>query len=196
MAAAALLLALAPAPTAATEGPFPECNVGPTHHGFLALPLAATEQACAAPGAKFFLTHGATFFCPHAWDVKLLAAVAEDDARAALCESYFGALAAGGAPTHMVRPTLPPGGLPATALGQVSSWVTPAIYHVHSFGKNNSAGITCVEEMTRRASGGVTMRPRARGSFGGSPRRFLASDPRETWPAPAAVGRAARARVA
>jgi hypothetical protein len=72
--------------------PFPACNAGPTHHSHLIIPLEATEEACAASDARFFLSHGATFFCPHTWDVKLLAQIAEDDARATLCKSFFSAV--------------------------------------------------------------------------------------------------------
>ena len=61
--------------------PFADCNQGPMHHTHLVLPLANTEADCALSTAKFFLSHGATFFCPHTWDVKLLASVVEDDAR-------------------------------------------------------------------------------------------------------------------
>ena len=50
--------------------PFPDCNLGPTHHGQIVVPLAATEAECAnADTGRFLLSHGATFFCPHTWDV-------------------------------------------------------------------------------------------------------------------------------
>eukprot|EP00940_MAST-03C_sp_MAST-3C-sp2_P002111 g2111.t1 len=40
----------------------------------------------------------------------------------------------------LLRPTLPAGGLPALSRGQMSSWSSPVIYHVHNFGTNNDAG--------------------------------------------------------
>ena len=126
---------------AAGVPPFSACNVGPTHHAHLILPLALNEADCAHPTAHFFLSHGATFFCPHTWDVKVLATINEDAARATLCSSYFSALATPGAsPMHAFRPTLPKGGLPAEALGQLSEWTSPVLYWVHNFGKDNSAG--------------------------------------------------------
>ena len=78
--------------------------------------MAATEEACMNDTARFVLSHGATFFCPHTWDVKLLAQIVEDDARATLCKSFFSAVANGESPKHAFRPTLPQGGLPAEAL--------------------------------------------------------------------------------
>lgn len=93
------------------------------------------------PSAQFFLSHGATFFCPHTYDVKLLATIAEDAARATLCDSYFDSLAHPGASVkHVLRPTLPAGGLPALARGELKSWASPVMYHVHNFGKDNAAG--------------------------------------------------------
>lgn len=120
--------------------PFPGCNIGPTHHSHLIVPLSTSESACALPTAQFLLSHGATFFCPHTWDVKLLARVVEDDARATLCNSYFGAVDSDASPIHAFRPTFPQGGLPAEALGQVLTWQSPVIYHVHSFGNNPNGG--------------------------------------------------------
>ena len=48
-----------------------DCNFGPTHHSHLTLPRAASRDACKKQHATFFLSHGATFFCPHTYDVKL-----------------------------------------------------------------------------------------------------------------------------
>ena len=120
--------------TAVGTAPFPGCNIGPTHHSHLIVPLSTSESACALPTAQFLLSHGATFFCPHTWDVKLLARIVEDDARATLCSSYFGAVDSDASPIHAFRPTFPQGGLPAEALGQVLTWQSPVIYHVHRYG--------------------------------------------------------------
>ena len=121
--------------------PFPSCNTGPMHHGHVVLPLGVgSAEECKQRGTQFLLSHGATFFCPHTWDIKLLASLADDAAREALCTSYFHAVAAGQSPIHLFRPTLEQGGLPATALGQLRQWETPAIYHVHSFGSSNADG--------------------------------------------------------
>ena len=124
----------------AQVAPFPQCNVGPMHHAHLILPLAADELTCSASDARFVLSHGATFFCPHTWDIKLLAAIVEDDARATLCESYFSALAAGAPPTHSFRPMLDQGELPASALGQLTTWKSEVMYWIHSFGEDNNSG--------------------------------------------------------
>ena len=45
------------------------CNFGPTHHSHLALPLSPDRVSCKDKYALFFLSHGATFFCPHTFDV-------------------------------------------------------------------------------------------------------------------------------
>ena len=118
------------------------CNFGPTHHSHLVLPLAPTAAACKEPTAHFLLSHGATFFCPHTFDVKLLATIDQDDARATLCDTHFGALAATPPVSSKVvlRPTLPAGGLPALARGELPAWTSPVMYHVHAFGKDNDAG--------------------------------------------------------
>ena len=59
--------------------PFPTCNVGPMHHGHIILPLGvSTVEECKTSTTQFLLSHGATFFCPHTWDIKLLASVADD----------------------------------------------------------------------------------------------------------------------
>lgn len=118
------------------------CNFGPTHHSHLVLPLAPTAAACKEPTARFVLSHGATFFCPHTFDVKLLATIDQDDARATLCDTHFGALAATPPVSSKVvlRPTLPAGGLPALARGELPAWTSPVMYHVHAFGKDNDAG--------------------------------------------------------
>jgi len=121
--------------------PNDSCNFGPTHHSHLSVPLSPTRTACKLAEAYFFLSHGATFFCPHTYDVKLLATVVEDSARNTLCDSHFDSLEMEGAsPLHVLRPTLPAQGLPALARGELSSWTSPVLYHVHNFGKNNTAG--------------------------------------------------------
>ena len=117
-----------------------ECDFGPTHHSHIVLPLATTAADCKAADARFVMSHGATFFCPHTFDVKLLATISEDSARAMLCDTHFDALASGASPKMVLRPTLQAGGLPALARGEMASWVSPVMYHVHSFGKNNDAG--------------------------------------------------------
>jgi hypothetical protein len=103
------------------------CDFGPTHHSHLALPLAENAASCKLSDATFFLSHGATFFCPHTFDVKLLATIVEDDARATLCDSHFESLAAGRSPKHVLRPTLPAGGLPALGRGEMESWASPVM---------------------------------------------------------------------
>jgi hypothetical protein len=121
--------------------PFPQCNTGPMHHGHLVLPIGVSNaDECSKSGTKFFLSHGATFFCPHTWDIKLVASLDDDAARQSLCSSYFENLALGENPIHLFRPTLDQGGLPASALGQLTEWDTPAIYHINSFGTDNDAG--------------------------------------------------------
>ena len=52
-----------------------------------------------------------------------------------LCSSYFSNYIK--APMHAFRPTLDQGGLPAEALGQLTSWTSPVIYHVNSFDEGN-----------------------------------------------------------
>jgi hypothetical protein len=105
------------------------------------LPLTDDAIACKQKGAPFFLSHGATFFCPHTFDVKLLATIAEDDARAALCDAHFEALGVDGVSSKvLLNPTLPAGGLPALARGELASWTSPVAYHIHSFGTDNDAG--------------------------------------------------------
>lgn len=116
------------------------CDFGPTHHSHLVLPLAESAGQCKQRSSPFFLSHGATFFCPHTFDVKLLGTIVEDDARAALCDDHFKSVAAGQSPKHVLRPTLPAGGLPALGRGEMSSWTSPVMYHVHNFGKDNDSG--------------------------------------------------------
>ncbi len=125
----------------ASTAPFANCNVGPMHHGHLVLPVGVSDaDECSKSSTQFILSHGATFFCPHTWDIKLLASLQDDEARRSLCDSYFHSLAIGESPKHLFRPTLDQGGLPATALGQLTQWDTPAIYHVFNFGQDNDAG--------------------------------------------------------
>ena len=116
------------------------CNFGPTHHSHLVLPTATTLAACQLRGATFLLSHGATFFCPHTFDVKLLATIVQDTARATLCATHFSARAQGVSSKMVLRPTLPAGGLPRLARGEMAQWVSPVMYHVHKFGKGNDAG--------------------------------------------------------
>ena len=98
--------------------PFPTCNFGPKYHTHLIIPLATTESECARSSSRFFLSHGATFFCPHTWDIKLLVAIEEDSSRSTLCASYFKSLDNNVSPMHAFRPELPQGGLPGEANGQ------------------------------------------------------------------------------
>jgi hypothetical protein len=129
-------------PSLGALSPFPSCNVGPMHHSHLIVPLAATEEECALDSSRFLLSHGATFFCPHTWDIKLLASIEEDAARETLCGSYFNAVENGLSPTHAFRPDLDQGGLPATALGQLTEWESPVIYWVYDFGNDPEGGPT------------------------------------------------------
>ena len=69
-----------------------KCNFGPTHHSHLVLPINVDRDRCKLKYSLFFLSHGATFFCPHMYDVKLLAQIEEDDARELLCDTHFDAL--------------------------------------------------------------------------------------------------------
>ena len=116
------------------------CNFGPTHHSHLVLPTSSNLADCQLPSSTFLMSHGATFFCPHTFDVKLLATIDEDAARVTLCETHFTALAHGHSSQMVLRPTLPAGGLPALSRGQMASWTSPVMYHVHNFGANNAAG--------------------------------------------------------
>lgn len=133
---ALLVLAYASSCVAAPDA---TCDFGPTHHSHIILPLAKTVSACKAPGAEFFMSHGATFFCPHTWDVKILATITENEARNTLCESFFDPKNKE-FPIHAFRPTLPAGGLPAEAMGTLKTWSSPVLYHVFNFGKDNDAG--------------------------------------------------------
>jgi hypothetical protein len=114
------------------------CNFGPTHHSHIIVPLAKTVDACRAADAEFFMSHGATFFCPHTWDVKILATIEEQAARDTLCESWFKNKDT--FPIHAFRPTLPAGGLPDEAQGRLASFTSPVLYHIYNFGENNDAG--------------------------------------------------------
>lgn len=120
--------------------PFPVCNVGPMHNYHLIMPLATTEEDCAAPDGRFLLSHGATFFCPHTWNIKLLASIEQDAARETLCSTYFAAVSNGVSPKMAFRPTLDQGDLPATALGQLTAWESPVIYWIHDFGDDPDGG--------------------------------------------------------
>ena len=111
-----------------------DCDFGPTHHSHLVLPLAANAEECKLANASFLLSHGATFFCPHTFDVKLLGHLAEEDARNTLCDTHFESVERGVSSKMVLRPTLPAGGLPALARGEMSSWESPVMYHVHNFG--------------------------------------------------------------
>jgi len=117
-----------------------DCNFGPTHHSHLVIPLQHTQSDCEKPGAKFFLSHGATFFCPHTYDVKLIAEFGDNSQQQILCQEYFAALAAGQSAKFSFRPDLPQNGLPATGAGLMTEWTSPVLYHVWNFGTNSSAG--------------------------------------------------------
>ena len=117
-----------------------KCNFGPTHHSHIVLPLASDKTSCAKQDAQFFMSHGATFFCPHTFDVKLLTTIKEDDARKVLCDTYFLGVTSGSSPKVSLRPTLPAGGLPALARGELTTWTSNVMYHILEFGKNNDAG--------------------------------------------------------
>ena len=116
------------------------CNFGPTHHSHIVLPLASDRTSCAKQGAHFFMSHGATFFCPHTFDVKLLATIQEGDARKTLCDKHFDGVDTKKSSKVALRPTLPAGGLPALARGQLKSWTSNVMYHILEFGKDNNAG--------------------------------------------------------
>jgi hypothetical protein len=69
-------------------------------------------------GAPFFLSHGATFFCPHPYDVKLIGRFGLDalsqTAQSILCMAYFSTLKDPEASIKFaLRPTLPINGLPS-----------------------------------------------------------------------------------
>ena len=116
------------------------CNFGPTHHSHLVIPFDDSRELCKQEKASFFLSHGAAFFCPHAYDVKSNATIPDAAARELICDTYFDSLEKNVSAKVAFRPTLPAGGLPALAHGEMSSWESPVIYHVHAFGKDNSAG--------------------------------------------------------
>ena len=126
----ALLVVQASAENAADD----KCNFGPTHHSHLVLPLAETVEECTAESATFVMSHGATFFCPHTFDVKLLATIVEAPARETLCKTHFQNLQQGTSSKMVLRPTLPAGGLPALSRGELLTWESPVMYHVHDFG--------------------------------------------------------------
>lgn len=116
------------------------CNFGPTHHSHIVVPLTSSAEECMKPNATFILSHGATFFCPHTFDVKLRATIVEQSARDTLCKTHFSSLAQGVSSKVVLRPTLPAGDLPAEARGESTTWASPVMYHVHNFGKDNDAG--------------------------------------------------------
>ena len=89
-----------------------KCNFGPTHHSHIVLPLASDKASCAKQDAQFFMSHGATFFCPHTFEVKLLTTIKEDNARKVLC-IHFENIESESSSKVSLRPTLPAGGLPA-----------------------------------------------------------------------------------
>jgi hypothetical protein len=136
----ATILTLALTTTATVATAASPCNFGPTHHSHLVLPTSDSIEICQRPNATFLLSHGATFFCPHTYDVKLLATIKEDDQRTLLCTVHFGARQHKSSSKVLLRPTLPAGGLPALSRGELRTWSSPVMYHVHSFGKDNSAG--------------------------------------------------------
>eukprot|EP00944_MAST-04C_sp_MAST-4C-sp1_P005127 g5127.t1 len=117
-----------------------KCNFGPTHHSHIVLPLASDKASCAKQDAQFFMSHGATFFCPHTFDVKLLTTIQEDDARKVLCDTHFENIESESSSKVSLRPTLPAGGLPALARGELKKWTSNVMYHILEFGKNNDAG--------------------------------------------------------
>ena len=117
-----------------------KCNFGPTHHSHLVLPINVDRDRCKLKYSLFFLSHGATFFCPHMYDVKLLAQIEEDDARELLCDTHFDALEKKVSSKVALRPTLPAGGLVALARGQIKKWKSPVMYWIHNFGKDNDSG--------------------------------------------------------
>lgn len=136
----ATILMLAYSISITIASPASQCNFGPTHHSHLVIPTANSIGNCQLPNATFLLSHGATFFCPHTYDVKLLATIKEDDQRKLLCTVHFSAIRDNISSKVLLRPTLPAGGLPALSRGDLLSWTSPVMYHIHSFGKDNSAG--------------------------------------------------------
>ena len=117
-----------------------ECNFGPAHHAHIILPLANDKETCKSPESEFFFSHGATFFCPHAIDVKFLATIGEDKAREALCDHHFNGIEEKKSSKIVLRQTLPAGALPALAQGRKLSWMMGPMYHINAFGKDINAG--------------------------------------------------------
>jgi len=122
------------------------CNFE-NHHSHLVIPLTTTEEACGAEGAKFLFSHGATFFCPHTFDVKLLGTFSNNTQQQVLCSNFFDAYDEY-SPTaevpvslkFVLRPTLPVNGLPATGAELTTQWTSPVLYYVYNFGNDSSAG--------------------------------------------------------
>eukprot|EP01095_Lingulamoeba_sp_RSL-Kostka_P007851 TRINITY_DN2558_c0_g1_i1.p1 TRINITY_DN2558_c0_g1~~TRINITY_DN2558_c0_g1_i1.p1 ORF type:complete len:258 (+),score=70.19 TRINITY_DN2558_c0_g1_i1:252-1025(+) len=92
------------------------------------------------PGAKFLLGHGATFFCPHTYDVKLIANFEDNKQQTTLCQHFFNSLQSGESIKYALRPTLAINGLPATGQGYSREWTSPVLYHVWNFGNDSDAG--------------------------------------------------------
>ena len=131
-------------------------------HGFLVAPLAASVEQCGVEGTPFFLSHGATFFCPHTYDVKLIGFFNNDAnslaAQITLCKAYFASKKDPNASIkYVLLPTLPINGLPSknatspfflhffflfsdSGNGQLTSWVSPVLDKVHNFGDSNQSG--------------------------------------------------------
>ena len=116
------------------------CNFK-SHHSHLVVPLAKTYESCTSPSATFLLSHGATFFCPHTYDIKQLATFEAAGPQALVCKAFFQALSVPTASLKLaLRPTLNANELPATGSGEVTSWTSPVLYQVHAFGQNRSSG--------------------------------------------------------
>eukprot|EP01104_Vermistella_antarctica_P021045 TRINITY_DN9286_c0_g1_i1.p1 TRINITY_DN9286_c0_g1~~TRINITY_DN9286_c0_g1_i1.p1 ORF type:complete len:338 (+),score=40.63 TRINITY_DN9286_c0_g1_i1:107-1120(+) len=127
-------------PSVSFSAPSNDCNF-PDHHSHLVIPLTSTLEQCQQPDAQFLLSHGATFFCPHVYDVKLRATFSDVNVQSLACSTFFNATASGHvSPTVVLRPTLPRNGLPASGLGITNTWNSPIMYHVKQFGTNAAAG--------------------------------------------------------
>jgi hypothetical protein len=102
-------------------------------HGFLVLPLSDNATDCQSTNA-FLLSHGATFSCPHGYNVKLTATIADDGARSAVCSALYSRSGRGWV---VVGPSLPENGLPDIGNGVIDRFVSDILL-VSAFGNASS----------------------------------------------------------
>jgi len=103
-------------------------------HGFLVLPVSLNVTDC-ENGGSFLLSHGSTFACPHGYNVKLTASIADDVARAIVCNAFFSREGAPG--WVVVGPSLPENGLPDLGNGVITRFASDVLL-VTAFGNASS----------------------------------------------------------